>query len=603
MARREALTWQLNVEGRREAVRDIDAFDDAWADLDRRIDGLGTTLDRSETDWRDLGRAVDRHTGDAGRSVLGFADDVQRSSREAGRDLDRLGRDWADLEADMDGGLSFGAVAGGSAIGNAAGNAFTSALMFGWEAFEEKIGQELTSDVAAARLGAFGPGEAEQLGATAGRLYADAWGESFEDVTRAIVAVDESLGHLGVDALAGEMVPELIALAQVAEADVNEVALAVGRFATATGIAIPDAMDLIAGAVSNGANVSRDLFDVLTEYSPQLDQLNLSAEDWIDTLIRGADAAYNLDVVADALKSLQERLIEGTDASRDTLTQLGLDADDVVRRVSAGGTEARGAVNEVVDALLALNDEARIAQSRELIGDPLVNLGLSAERLELLRQTTGELENFSGTLEQVIATAYDNEATRWDRQVRQFQHNIGGLVEQVALPVLEGYNLLFVAIGGEINESSRLGQAIEWATDSFASLGDLAGDILDDVTGAADSIGLHLGIDPSDFRRAVNVSGVHGKDPEGRARGGPVSPGVPYIVGEHRPELFVPDIAGTIIPEVPTARMAAAPQIQINVSAMDAASFENWIGRPDVLRGLAERLNEHEAHQSVVKGN
>lgn len=36
-----------------------------------------------------------------------------------------------------------------------------------------------------------------------------------------------------------------------------------------------------------------------------------------------------------------------------------------------------------------------------------------------------------------------------------------------------------------------------------------------------------------------------------RAAGGPVVPGQPYIVGEKRPELFVPDVPGYILPEVP----------------------------------------------------
>lgn len=39
-----------------------------------------------------------------------------------------------------------------------------------------------------------------------------------------------------------------------------------------------------------------------------------------------------------------------------------------------------------------------------------------------------------------------------------------------------------------------------------------------------------------------------------RAEGGPVTKGRPYIVGERRPELFVPDESGTIIPRVPDAR-------------------------------------------------
>ena len=37
----------------------------------------------------------------------------------------------------------------------------------------------------------------------------------------------------------------------------------------------------------------------------------------------------------------------------------------------------------------------------------------------------------------------------------------------------------------------------------------------------------------------------------GRASGGPVTAGMPYIVGENRPELFVPNQSGMIIPKVP----------------------------------------------------
>ena len=38
----------------------------------------------------------------------------------------------------------------------------------------------------------------------------------------------------------------------------------------------------------------------------------------------------------------------------------------------------------------------------------------------------------------------------------------------------------------------------------------------------------------------------------GRASGGPVAAGQPYIVGEKRPELFVPNTAGRIVPRIPS---------------------------------------------------
>lgn len=44
-----------------------------------------------------------------------------------------------------------------------------------------------------------------------------------------------------------------------------------------------------------------------------------------------------------------------------------------------------------------------------------------------------------------------------------------------------------------------------------------------------------------------------------RALGGPVTAGQPYIVGENRPELFVPNESGRILPRVPGGGVASAP--------------------------------------------
>jgi hypothetical protein len=54
------------------------------------------------------------------------------------------------------------------------------------------------------------------------------------------------------------------------------------------------------------------------------------------------------------------------------------------------------------------------------------------------------------------------------------------------------------------------------------------------------------------------IAGMVGQSPAPiavpKAMGGPVYAGVPYIVGEYRPELFVPDVNGRILPEVPAER-------------------------------------------------
>lgn len=55
-----------------------------------------------------------------------------------------------------------------------------------------------------------------------------------------------------------------------------------------------------------------------------------------------------------------------------------------------------------------------------------------------------------------------------------------------------------------------------------------------------------------------------------RATGGPVAGGMPYLVGEQGPELFVPPSSGAI---VPNQALTQRPSITLNVQARDAQSF------------------------------
>lgn len=83
----------------------------------------------------------------------------------------------------------------------------------------------------------------------------------------------------------------------------------------------------------------------------------------------------------------------------------------------------------------------------------------------------------------------------------------------------------------------------------------------------------------------------------GRAAGGPVRAGQPYIVGEKRPEVFVPDSAGTILPSVPSAAQMAragsatsfAPVYNIDARGADAAAVAR------LERSLARRDAEMES--------
>lgn len=54
----------------------------------------------------------------------------------------------------------------------------------------------------------------------------------------------------------------------------------------------------------------------------------------------------------------------------------------------------------------------------------------------------------------------------------------------------------------------------------------------------------------------------------GRATGGAVGAGTPYLVGEHGPEVFVPSTGG----EITNRSARSRPQVVVNIHARDAAS-------------------------------
>lgn len=71
-----------------------------------------------------------------------------------------------------------------------------------------------------------------------------------------------------------------------------------------------------------------------------------------------------------------------------------------------------------------------------------------------------------------------------------------------------------------------------------------------------------------------------------RENGGPVQAGQPYLVGEKRPEVFVPHTSGTIVPQVPQGFATALPSTQNQYSG--ATPYNPSVGSPsDALNTFA----------------
>jgi phage-related minor tail protein len=77
----------------------------------------------------------------------------------------------------------------------------------------------------------------------------------------------------------------------------------------------------------------------------------------------------------------------------------------------------------------------------------------------------------------------------------------------------------------------------------------------------------------------------------GRAGGGPVAAGTPYMVGERGPEMFVPRSSGTILPNSAGGGVNVYVNYQPSVSLADKAEVENKLAPiiKQALRGMATR--------------
>lgn len=143
------------------------------------------------------------------------------------------------------------------------------------------------------------------------------------------------------------------------------------------------------------------------------------------------------------------------------------------------------------------------------------------------------------------------------------------------LEVLEDIRDGFKSIGTTIVEAFMSGKSAAQAFKSALSslLQKLASRALDKFLDAIFSPSMKGA--PSLFENFMSNVPVLGSIFGKRAGGGPVNSGAPYLVGERGPELFVPSMAGQVVPSY--AMSGASTVNNYNIQAIDVKSFEERI--------------------------
>jgi hypothetical protein len=232
-----------------------------------------------------------------------------------------------------------------------------------------------------------------------------------------------------------------------------------------------------------------------------------------------------------------------------------LDQDEQMRLVD----QENDILADRVDTYRSIQDVARTAADRAEIEENILALQQEIER---------------ATLEQLIATGRVTNATeaRANLALRQKAEAVGS--KRRNLGPLDSFLDGLPQTAGEINEALEsievqglrsLNDGITEAIVNGKSLGsvfkNVANSIISDLVRIAvqqavirplgNALGSLFNIGASALGGAGGAGGVKSTgNILGRASGGPVNAGQPYIVGERRPELFVPNISGRIVPNI-----------------------------------------------------
>lgn len=272
--------------------------------------------------------------------------------------------------------------------------------------------------------------ELDALGESVKNIYAQGLGDDFADVADGLAATQQASD------LTGEALERATAagfnLRDVFDYDVSESARAASALMKNFGIDAEEAYGLIAVGAQNGADKNGDLLDTLNEYSPQFAALGLSADQFIGTLVEGADAGlFSIDKVGDAVKEFNIRAKDGSDTSREAFESLGLNADKMFAAFSAGGDTAEAAFFDTVEALNSMDDPlAQNAAGVALFGTQFEDL--EAGVLPVLASIETAAYDGAAALQQINDVKYNDLGSAFEAIKRSAEVSLLPMASMIA---------------------------------------------------------------------------------------------------------------------------------------------------------------------------
>ncbi|MFE7520572.1 phage tail tape measure protein [Streptomyces halstedii] len=382
--------------------------------------------------------------------VRGFAAELERAVTGP---ADSAGQDAGQTAGEGFTGKMGGALKGGLvAVGIAAAAVLAKGFM-------DALDQTQINGRIQASLGST-PAEAKRYGEAAGSLYAHGITDSVEDAAAAVSGVMRSgiLPPEATNAQIEEITGKVADLSDVFELDLGQTSNAVGQILK-NGLAKDgtEALDILTAGMQRMGPRADDMADTFNEYSTKFRDLGLSAADAMGLMSQGLQAgARDTDTVADALKEFQIRATDGSTASAEAYKAIGLNAEEMTRKIAKGGPGAREGLQQVLDGIKAIKDPAeRNAAAVGLFGTKAEDLGQALFSLDP-KTAVKALGDTAGAADKMGDALHNNASAK----IEQFKRTA-----QVALTNFIGNNVLPPLVSLASTAKDVLGPALSTAKD------------------------------------------------------------------------------------------------------------------------------------------
>ncbi|WP_211440131.1 hypothetical protein [Corynebacterium glutamicum] len=403
----------------------------------------------------------------------------------------------ADLLGSFKGGPAAGVLAVGAAFVTAAGSVgkFNEDLTQSRVTMQNQFG--LSADAARDMQGEI----ADALGTGMG---------DYEETALAVTQINQVLGdniaHMGGQT-AAQLSDDFMAFNATFARSAEETASTVDVMLNSGMVAnAQEGLDLLtAGMQKVPAAMQDEVFDAMNEYSKNFSNLGFSGAEAMSMLVDASEnGQYAIDKTGDAIKELTVNAIDP--AKLKTLAEMGITVEDFGGRISRGGEEARDAMREMSEKLLAIPDEGeRAAAAVEAFGAPLEDLGIENIPTFLESLTAGGegMGDFAGSAQ----TMADNTQSTFTGMFNQLKGNFHGWAIESTLQFNEW--------AGNLAQSVIDSPIVESVGDTLGSIKDLGSGVWD-ILFDGDYTGLPFGLSEDsgvvDFLFDIREGAIDAKD-------------------------------------------------------------------------------------------